>query len=77
MTPRQARAERREAKRREPPKVVFRDILFDDLREFGEEDDGLIILGCAGEFQVWVDGLHKELRGKGLLPPGEHIREFT
>lgn len=41
-------------------------ITSDDLRRMNEKE-GLVLLGCGGDLQEWVDGINEELTKHGIL----------
>lgn len=50
--------------------MEIKTITTDDLRRM-EEKEGLIIMGCGGDLQEWVDGMNEVLT-KSEHPNQEH-----
>ena len=44
-------------------------ITTDDLRRMGDKE-GLILQGCGGDLQEWVDGINEMLTEEGILLEG-------
>ena len=48
---------------------MIREITINELREMCEQD-GLVIQGCGGDLQEWVDGINGLLTDNGILRNG-------
>ncbi|GEM_PF-551484 len=65
---------------RENPMSDVKQITTDDLRQM-EDREGLILQGCGGDLQEWVDGINELLTQGGILQAGsvwkaEAVRVF-
>ena len=49
---------------------MMRDITTDELRRM-DDSEGLILQGCGGDPQEWVDGINELLTDAGILRGGE------
>lgn len=49
--------------------MSLKHISTDDLRRM-ENAEGLIIQGCGGDLQEWLDGINEMLTGEGILRDG-------
>ena len=49
-------------------------ISIDELKKMTEQE-GLILQGCGGDPQEWIDGINELLTSEGILLGGEQIRE--
>lgn len=66
-------------KSEEKKQVEIKEITTDDLRQMSNRE-GLIIQGCGGDLQVWVDGINDLLTIENVLRNGtrmEHVSAFT
>ena len=57
---------------------MMRDITTDELRRM-DDSEGLILQGCGGDPQEWVDGINELLTDAGILRGGEaftDVRRF-
>ena len=57
---------------------MIREKATEDLRHMTDEE-GLILQGCGGDLQEWVDGINKMLTDKGILLDNtkfEHVSVF-
>ena len=57
----------------ESQKNSVHQISTDDLRKMGDQE-GLILQGCGGELQEWVDGINSLLTEAGILLDGSAFR---
>lgn len=48
----------------------------DDLRRMSNTE-GLIIQGCGGDLQEWVDGINEMLTEEGILRNGSQLKECS
>jgi hypothetical protein len=48
----------------------------DDLRRMGNTE-GLILQGCGGDLQEWVDGINEMLTGEGILRDGSKLSDCS
>ena len=48
---------------------MIKQITTDDLRRM-EDQEGLVLQGCGGDPQEWVDGINRELTEAGILLDG-------
>ena len=55
---------------------MMRDITTEELRRM-ENQEGLILQGCGGEAQEWIDGINNMLTGAGILREGDIFREVS
>jgi hypothetical protein len=51
-------------------------ITADELREI-TESEGLILQGCGGEPQEWVDGINELLANEGILLGGDTFTDVA
>lgn len=51
-------------------------ITTDDLRHIGDQE-GLILQGCGGDLQEWVDGINEMLTEEGILLEGTVFRNCS
>lgn len=51
-------------------------IATDDLRRMGNTE-GLILQGCGGDLQEWVDGINRMLTEEGILRNGSKFSECS
>jgi hypothetical protein len=56
--------------------VSIKKITTDDLRRM-KNSDGLIIQGCGGDLQEWVDGINGLLAQEGILRNGSVFKECS
>ncbi len=54
----------------------MKQITTDDLRQM-EEQEGLIIQGCGGDLQAWVDGINELLTEEGVLQNGSRLEDVS
>ena len=55
----------------------IKEITIDEVMEF-KDDTGLVLQGCGGDLQEWVDGINKMLSDKGILVNGHKLnRVYT
>jgi hypothetical protein len=40
---------------------------FKDVKELAENNEGLVMLGCGGELEEWVQGIHNILLKEGIV----------
>lgn len=52
---------------------LIKQINTDDLRRMGDQE-GLILQGCGGDLQEWVDGINEMLTEAGILLDGSAFR---
>ena len=55
---------------------VMQTITTDDLRKM-EDQEGLILQGCGGDPQEWVDGINRELTEAGILLDGSKLENVV
>lgn len=51
----------------------MKEITIDDLRRMGDQE-GLVLQGCGGDIQEWVDGINQMLTDAGILLDGSTFR---
>ena len=51
-------------------------ITTDDLRRM-DDKEGLILLGCGGELQEWLDGINEMLTDVGILKNGSKFEQIS
>lgn len=51
----------------------MKEITIDDLRRMGDQE-GLVLQGCGGDLQEWVDGINQMLTDAGILLDGSTFR---
>ena len=56
--------------------MSIKNITTDDLRRM-KNSDGLIIQGCGGDLQEWVDGINDMLTQEGILRNGSQFKECS
>ena len=56
--------------------MSIKHITTDDLRRM-KSSEGLIIQGCGGDLQEWVDGINEMLAGEGILRDGSKFSEYS
>ena len=56
--------------------MSLKNITTDDLRRM-ENSEGLIIQGCGGDLQEWVDGINEMLTQEGILRNGSQFKECS
>ena len=56
--------------------MSIKNITTDDLRRM-KNSDGLIIQGCGGDLQEWVDGINEMLTQEGILRNGSVFKECS
>ena len=56
--------------------MSIKNITTDDLRRMGNSE-GLIIQGCGGDLQEWVDGINEMLTQEGILRNGSVFKECS
>ena len=56
--------------------MSLKNITTDDLRRMGNSE-GLIIQGCGGDLQEWVDGINEMLTQEGILRNGSQFKECS
>ena len=56
--------------------MSIKNITTDDLRRM-KNSDGLIIQGCGGNLQEWVDGINEMLTLEGILRNGSQFKECS
>lgn len=54
--------------------MSIKHITADDLRHMGNTE-GLILQGCGGDLQEWVDGINEMLTEEGILRDGSKFSE--
>ena len=54
--------------------MSIREISVDKLRRM-EDQEGLIIQGCGGDLQEWVDGINEILTEEGILKKGTKFED--
>jgi len=54
----------------------MKDITTDDLRRMADSE-GLILQGCGGDPQEWVDGINEMLTEAGILSNGERFSDVS
>lgn len=54
--------------------MSVQNITTDELRRMSDQD-GLVIQGCGGDLQEWVDGLNEILTEEGILKQGIRFEE--
>ena len=55
---------------------MIKQITTDDLRRM-EDQEGLILQGCGGDPQEWVDGINRELTEAGILLGGSKLENVV
>ncbi len=55
---------------------MIKHITTDDLRHMGGSE-GLILQGCGGDLQEWVDGINEMLTDEGILRNGSEFKECS
>ncbi len=61
---------------RKNPMSDVKQINADDLRRM-EDQEGLILQGCGGDPQEWVDGINRELTEAGILLDGSKLENVV
>ena len=56
--------------------MSIKNITTDDLRRMGNSE-GLIIQGCGGDLQEWVDGINGLLTQEGILRNGSKLTDCS
>lgn len=56
--------------------MSIKNITTDDLRRMGNSE-GLILQGCGGNLQKWVDGINEMLTEEGILRNGSKFTECS
>ena len=56
--------------------MSIKNITTDDLRCM-KSSEGLIIQGCGGDLQEWVDGINEMLAGEGILRDGSKFTDCS
>ena len=56
--------------------MSIKNITTDDLRRMGNSE-GLIIQGCGGDLQEWVDGINGLLTQEGILRNGSKFTDCS
>ena len=56
--------------------MSLKNITTDDLRRMGNSE-GLIIQGCGGDLQEWVDGINEMLTQEGILRNGSKFTDCS
>ena len=56
--------------------MSIKNITMDDLRRMGNSE-GLIIQGCGGDLQEWVDGINGLLTQEGILRNGSKLTDCS
>ena len=56
--------------------MSIKHITTDDLRRM-KSSEGLIIQGCGGDLQEWVDGINEMLAGEGILRDGSKFTDCS
>ena len=46
-------------------------VTIDELRQMNDQE-GLILQGCGGDLQEWVDGINELFAQAGILQPAAH-----
>ena len=54
--------------------MSIQDITKDQLRRMGDQE-GLVLQGCGGDPQEWLDGINQILTGEGILKKGTRFEE--
>ena len=54
----------------------MRDITIDELRRMNDRE-GLILQGCGGDPQEWIDGINEMLTDAGILRDGNRFSEVS
>ncbi|MDR1131279.1 MAG: hypothetical protein LBL15_02545, partial [Oscillospiraceae bacterium] len=54
----------------------MRDITIDELRSMNDRE-GLILQGCGGDPQEWIDGINEMLTDVGILRDGSRFSEVS
>lgn len=54
----------------------MRDITIDELRRMNDRE-GLILQGCGGDPQEWIDGINEMLTDAGILRDGSRFSEVS
>ena len=54
----------------------MRDITIDELRRMNDRE-GLILQGCGGDPQEWIDGFNEMLTDAGILRDGSRFSEVS
>lgn len=54
--------------------MSIREITLEELRQM-EEQEGLVLQGCGGDPQEWLDGMNDLLTGQGILKKGTRFEE--
>jgi len=54
----------------------MRDITIDELRSMNDRE-GLILQGCGGDPQEWIDGINEMLTDAGILRDGSRFSEVS
>ena len=55
---------------------MIKQITTDDLRRM-EDQEGLVLQGCGGDPQEWVDGINRELTEAGILLGGSKLENVV
>ena len=56
--------------------MSIKHITTDDLRRMGNSE-GLILQGCGGDLQEWVDGINEMLTEEGILRNGSKFTDCS
>ena len=55
---------------------IIREITTDELRKM-DKQEGLVLQGCGGDLQEWLDGINSMLTEDGILLNGSHFESAS